>query len=154
MRGESRLPSWLAVVAASALVSCTQTDELTVTGAWLPPTVSGQTEAPAFMRLLSPRNATLVRVETDMAMAVEFHPTAHGDIAGPIRWPEALRLPAGQVVSLEPGGRHLMLSNLRQPLRSGDTVGMTLTLGVGQGRYTKVLAIAKVDERPGPEAER
>ena len=41
---------------------------------------------------------------------------------------DALDLPAGQIVSLAPGGMHLMLFDLSAPLRDGGRVHLTLTL--------------------------
>ena len=36
-------------------------------------------------------------------------------------------LPAGKTVKLEPGGYHLMLVDLKQGLKAGDSVPLTLT---------------------------
>ena len=40
---------------------------------------------------------------------------------------EGLPLPAGETVALEPGGNHLMLLGVQEPLVAGDTVALTLT---------------------------
>jgi len=40
-------------------------------------------------------------------------------------------LPAGEAVSLEPGGYHVMLLELVAPLQTGDTVALTLTFDGG-----------------------
>lgn len=40
---------------------------------------------------------------------------------------EGLALPAGETVALEPGGNHLMLMGVKEPLVAGDTVALTLT---------------------------
>jgi copper(I)-binding protein len=37
-----------------------------------------------------------------------------------------LDLPAGKPVALKPGGYHVMLMDLRQPLRKGESVPITL----------------------------
>lgn len=39
----------------------------------------------------------------------------------------SLTLPAGEEVSLEPGGYHIMLIDLAKPIEDGDTVPVTLT---------------------------
>jgi copper(I)-binding protein len=36
-------------------------------------------------------------------------------------------IPAGKTVKLEPGGYHLMLKKLKEPLKEGDSVPVTLT---------------------------
>lgn len=40
---------------------------------------------------------------------------------------EGLALPAGEAVALAPGGDHLMLMGVEEPLVAGDTVALTLT---------------------------
>lgn len=40
---------------------------------------------------------------------------------------EELTLPAGETVSLEPGGYHVMLLDLPGPLETGETFDLTLT---------------------------
>jgi copper(I)-binding protein len=37
-----------------------------------------------------------------------------------------LAIPAGQMVELKPGGRHVMLMNLTGPIRQGDNVPLKL----------------------------
>jgi periplasmic copper chaperone A len=39
---------------------------------------------------------------------------------------EALEVPAGQTVELRPGGHHLMLLDLKQPLKATDRLKLTL----------------------------
>ena len=40
---------------------------------------------------------------------------------------DGLPLPAGQAVELKPGGNHIMLLAVAEPLKAGDTVALTLT---------------------------
>jgi len=40
---------------------------------------------------------------------------------------DRLEIPAGETVSLEPGGYHIMLLDLASPLEEGSTVELTLT---------------------------
>ncbi len=39
---------------------------------------------------------------------------------------DGLELPAGEEVSLEPGGYHVMLLELKEPIAEGDTISVTL----------------------------
>ena len=41
---------------------------------------------------------------------------------------DCLELPAGKTVALAPGGYHLMMTELKQPLKKGDTVPLILTI--------------------------
>ena len=50
---------------------------------------------------------------------------------------EGLVLPAGKAVALTPGGQHLMLQGLKQPLKAGDIVTVTLVFeGADKKRET------------------
>ena len=40
---------------------------------------------------------------------------------------EGMPLPAGQTVELKPGGNHIMLLSVTEPLKAGDSVPLTLT---------------------------
>lgn len=88
-------------------------------------------------------------VPTDVAASVELHETttADGDMddmdmddmdgvhggMGMMRMQEvdAIAVPAGATVTLEPGGLHLMLIDLATPLVAGESFPMTLTFSSG-----------------------
>lgn len=44
-----------------------------------------------------------------------------------MRQVEAIEVPAGQAVTLQPGGLHVMLMSLKAPLQDGQTFDLTLT---------------------------
>jgi copper(I)-binding protein len=58
---------------------------------------------------------------------------------------EKIDLPAGQAVSLEPGGLHVMLLDLVAPLEVGTTIQVTLELESGA---TQVVDVPVRDEAP------
>ncbi|MTH64329.1 copper chaperone PCu(A)C [Paracoccus shanxieyensis] len=69
----------------------------------------------------------LVSVSTPVAARAEIHEMSmDGDVMKMRALPDGLPLPAGQVVELKPGGYHLMLMGLTQPLVEGETVPLTL----------------------------
>ncbi len=55
-------------------------------------------------------------------------------------------LPAGQTVDLKPGGYHVMLMDLKQPLKKGDTVPITLKFQGKDGKPQEVEVKAEVRE--------
>jgi copper(I)-binding protein len=66
----------------------------------------------------------LTGVSCACATAAEIHGAGpHGDI-GPV---ESVKLPPNKVVTFAPGGPHIELLALRQPLAAGDTVTLELT---------------------------
>ena len=55
-----------------------------------------------------------------------------------MRQVEKLQVPAGEEVALKPGGAHLMLMELRRPLRDGDEVELLLRFDNGTERLIQV----------------
>lgn len=96
--------------------------------AWARPTVPGQPVGAAYFEITSPTAATLTAIESVAAGEVQLHRMdMDGDVMR-MRRVERLELPAGQPVVLSAGGMHLMLMQLKRPLREGDRVPLLLTL--------------------------
>ena len=76
----------------------------------------------------------LVAVATEAAAQAEIHVMEHRDDRMTMRQVSELQIPAGEEVALKPGGTHLMLMELRQPLRDGDEVELVLRFGDGTER--------------------
>ena len=49
---------------------------------------------------------------------------------------QALALPAGRTVELKPGGYHMMLMDLKQQMKEGEVVPVTLVVESGGKRET------------------
>lgn len=70
----------------------------------------------------------LIGVAVDRAERTELHSNKLEDGVMKMRPIEGgLALPAGQTVELKPGGNHIMLVNLKQPLNEGEEVPLKLT---------------------------
>ena len=76
----------------------------------------------------------LVAVATEAAEQAEIHVMEHRDDRMTMRQVAELQVPAGEEIALKPGGAHLMLMELRQPLRDGDEVELVLRFGDGTER--------------------
>jgi len=59
---------------------------------------------------------------------VELHEMKMVDNVMKMRAIPALALPAGKVVELKPGGYHVMLVGLKQQIKDGDRVPLTLVI--------------------------
>ncbi len=69
----------------------------------------------------------LIAVETPVAAMAMLHVTEFGaDGVARMRALEGLEIAGGDIVTLEPGGMHVMLMGLTAPLKAGDTVPATL----------------------------
>lgn len=71
---------------------------------------------------------TLVSATAEVAGKVEIHEMAVKDGIMTMRpLPDGVAVPAGAEVKLAPGGYHLMLLDLKQPLKEGESFKGTLT---------------------------
>ncbi|RZI80618.1 MAG: copper chaperone PCu(A)C [Rubrivivax sp.] len=108
-----------------------------VSGAWIRPAVKGQSGTGGFMSLSSRQAMTLTGFRTPVASSAELHEmNMQGDVMR-MQAIDALPLPAGQTVALQPGGHHLMLMGLKRPLPVGVTVPLTLILRTSDGRVVE-----------------
>ncbi|KAF0165885.1 MAG: hypothetical protein FD157_1061 [Rhodocyclaceae bacterium] len=121
------------VTALSALVSAAfilpAHAQVTVKDPWVRATVSQQKATGAFMQITSAQDARLVEARSPVAGIVEIHEMAMDkDVMKMRALPNGLDLPAGKTVELKSGGYHVMLMDLKQQMKEGDTVPMTLVV--------------------------
>ena len=120
--------------AASAAAAGPSAPVVQVSGAWARATVAGQSSSAAYMVLTAPAAQTLVAAETDAAGLTELHEMAmQGDVMRMRQLANGLALPAGQAVTLKPGGLHIMLMQLKRPLQAGEVLPLTLTFKAADG---------------------
>jgi periplasmic copper chaperone A len=126
--------------------SCAQPKGVSVKEAWVRATVPGQEVAGAYMRLTSAQAAQLIKVESPIAKNAEIHNTSmDGNVMRMQRLP-ALELPAGQTVTLAPGGVHIMLLGLSTRLKAEQNVALKLHILDAQRKETVVEVIAPVKD--------
>ena len=134
----------VAVVALAVPVALPAAAQVVVTDAWARAVVPGQKTTGAFMRLTAKTDATLVDVASPAAKIVEIHEMKLDGGVMKMNAVEKLPLPAGKPVDLKPGGYHVMLMDLTQPLKAGDTVPLTLTIVDKAGKAQKLEVRASV----------
>lgn len=110
---------------------------VTVDGAWTRATVDKQRSTGAFFGLTATQSTRLVAVESPAAEIVEVHEMALVDNIMRMRAVDAIPLEAGQRIELKPGGLHVMLIDLRKPVKVGDAIPLTLVFEDAQGRQTR-----------------
>jgi periplasmic copper chaperone A len=116
----------LLIGSALALAAPFAAAQVKVEGAWARPTVPGQQGGGGFVTLTSAAGDKLVGGSTPVAQRFELHTMAmKGDVME-MRQVEAIELPAGKAVKLEPGGLHVMFIGLKQALPLGSKVPVTL----------------------------
>lgn len=106
---------------------------VTVSGVWVRETVPGRNVTAAYATVENPGTADLqiVGASAEVAGRVEMHEMMRsGDMMkmSPVK---AITVPAKGKVELKPGGLHIMLFDLKRPLKEGETVELTLTTDKG-----------------------
>ena len=112
--------------------------QVSVADAWARAVVPGQNATGAFMRLTAAADATLVDVASPAAQFAEIHEMRMEGGVMRMSAVEKVPLPAGKPVELRPGGYHVMLMDLKAPLRAGDVVPLTLTIEDKAGKKQKI----------------
>ncbi len=116
---------------------------IAVTERWSRETAQGQNAGGAFMTIANTGTAAdrLTGGSTPVAGRVEIHTmTMEGDVMRMRQLEDGLVVPAGGEVTLKPGSFHVMLMDLKQPLKAGDTVPLTLTFA-GAGTIETELVV-------------
>ena len=126
------------IAAALALAAAAVSAQTSVKDGWVRSTVEPQKATGAFMQITSPQGGKLVGAQSPVAGVTEVHEMAMEGNVMKMRAVSALELPAGKAVELKPGGYHVMLMDLKQPLKAGDTVPLTLTVEGKDGKRETV----------------
>jgi periplasmic copper chaperone A len=115
---------WAFCAVASSVFA--QTSSVKVDDAWVRATVAQQKSTGAFMRLTAERETQLVAVSSPVAGVAEIHEMAMDKDVMKMRAVGRLALTAGKATEFKPGGYHVMLMDLKQAVKAGDTVPLTL----------------------------
>lgn len=101
---------------------------VTTTDALCRPTPKGRAMTGCYLTLTAGRDDRLVAVSSPVAGEGQIHEmkVANG-MMSMAELKDGLPLPAGEAVALQPGGNHIMLMALKQPLAEGEMVSLTLT---------------------------
>ncbi len=113
----------------AALAGAPALAQTTVTEPWIRGTVAQQKATGLFASITSAKGGRLVAASSPVAGLVEVHEMSmDGNVMKMRALPAGLELPAGKAVTLKPGGYHVMLMELKQQLKEGDTVPVTLVI--------------------------
>ena len=136
----------LAVAACLAIVGAAsaQTGQLEVSSAWARATPAKAETGIAYLTIRSPAADRLVAVSSPVAKKAELNSMEMSGMVMKMRPLASLDIPAGQPVTLKPGGDHIMLIGLNGPLREGQSFPLTLTFEKAGAREVTVAV-----EKPG-----
>jgi len=115
------------VLLAAALAAPAAIAQVTVTDPWVRGIVPQQKATGAFMKLEAKEPVALVSASSPAAGITEIHEMAMEKDVMKMRQIASLAVAPGKPAELKPGGYHVMLLDLKQPLKAGDSVPITLT---------------------------
>ncbi len=113
-------------------------ENVSVKDAWVRPPPPGASVVGAYLTLEAKQATTLMQVKSPAAEAVEVHTMSMDNGVMQMRKLPSLPLEAGKPVKLAPGGFHLMLINLKKPLKAGDIVPFDLSFSHGDHKTETV----------------
>lgn len=107
--------------------------DIKIENAWVRAPAPGQAVVGGFLDITSSQSdASLVSASSPVAGVTELHEMSMKDGVMVMRPVPYIRLPKGQTVKLAPGGLHIMLIDLKKPLKAGDKVALTLKVLANQ----------------------
>ncbi len=121
---------------ASVAFAGSAADSVTAADAYIRAVPPGQPNSAAFMVLKNGDSVdhALVKAASPAANVVELHTHVHEDGMMKMRPVDKIDIKAGGETALQPGGLHIMLIDLTQPLTPGERVPVTLTFEDGTSK--------------------
>lgn len=106
----------------------------TLSNAWTRATPKSATSAAIYLSFKNNSSTPMhiTAVETPVAARAEIHETTMADGIAQMRPVKDMALPANSSIAFAPGGTHIMLTGLAQPLKAGDSFPVTLTFDSGE----------------------
>lgn len=141
-----------AALAASFITGTAGAEGVKVANAWARATAPGQTTGVVYLELTSDTNAALVAAGTPLAQRAELHSMSTEGGIMRMRPLARIELPAGKTVKLAPSGVHLMLIDLKQPLKAGDKLPLVLSVQSSGTSLTMLKIEAEVRDAAGTPA--
>jgi copper(I)-binding protein len=141
---KSHRPSLALAALFAGFLAAPATAQVAIADPWVRGTVPGQSATGAFMQLTATSDLALVAAASPVAKVVEIHEMRMEGGMMKMSAVERLPLPANKRVELKPGGYHVMLMGLAQPLKEGEAVPITLTFADAAGKKQSVEVKAPV----------
>jgi len=128
-----------------------------ITDAWARATPGNATTAAIYLHLVSAKDPDrLLSVDSAYAQKTEVHDEMTQNGVMKMSAVTTVDIPAGGTVNFTPGGRHLMLTGLKGPLKEGDSFLVTFTFDKAgtQSAVVKVVGAAANGPPPTTNARR
>ncbi|WP_421708128.1 copper chaperone PCu(A)C [Algihabitans sp.] len=140
----------LALATATAIAHDFKAGAIHIDHPWARASIGMAKAGAAYMVLTNEGSETdrLISASSDVAESVELHTHLMDDGVMRMRQIEAIEIDPGTPSVLEPGGLHVMLIGLKQPLAAGESFPMTLTFEQA-GEVTVEVSIEAIGSETG-----
>jgi len=126
------------------LGACNVVEDIEVHEAWSRPTAQGNTAAAYFsLHNHTQSDDELIGASSTISDAVEIHESKMENDVMTMNMVMSVPLAAGEELSFEPGGLHVMLVGIKQELKKGDHFELTLHFK----NHTDIKVNIKVDDQ-------
>ncbi|MFO1068457.1 MAG: copper chaperone PCu(A)C [Geminicoccaceae bacterium] len=140
-------------LAGPALAHEARLGELTIGHPWSRPVKAANGAAYLSISNAGSQPDRLIAASSDVATRTELHThLIDADGVARMRQVQAVDVPADGTVSLQPGGLHIMLFGLREPLQAGSEFPLTLTFEHA-GSVTVEVAVEMKPSHGGTDGE-
>lgn len=142
--------------AATRNGNTTEADSLQISESWIKAAGDGMTGAFAVLENTTDRPSSLVKVDSPLAGSTELHDMEGSGTAMTMKELDGpLEIPAHSTIELAPGGKHVMLMDLKQELKVGQSPALRFTFGDGSTREVpfEIKSFTGAKESYAPEAE-
>ena len=129
------------------IMACAKPARLEAEDVWTRDTVGGTANAAVFMTIRSPTLDRLIAASAPVARKTDLMTMDGGSGVMEMKYLKTIDIPANQPVSLNPGGLHVWLADLNQPLRAGQTFPLFLEFEKA-GRRRVIVSIIKPAAAP------
>jgi periplasmic copper chaperone A len=120
-----------------------QSGDIEIKDVWARATPGAAQTAAVYATIVSAAGDRLTGAATPAAKEAQLHTMTTDNGVMKMRQVDGIDLPAGQEVTLKPGGYHIMLTGLAQPLVEGRTFPMTPTFAKA-GKREVTVSVQKV----------
>lgn len=131
---KNKIARYLSIVTVSLFcgsmlhASCAPDDMISIKNAWARANVAENGNSAIYMEITNnaPMDDQLIRAEADVCGKVELHETVQNGNVFKMNHVHHVALPSHKTMHFKPGGHHIMLIGLKEGLKEGDVVQVTL----------------------------
>ncbi len=136
---------WLLAAPVAAIAA----DSVQITNAWVRGTVAGQRGTGAYMDIVSDAPARVLSATSPVAASVEIHNMKLENGVMRMSPVKDIALEPGKPFRLAPGGYHVMMMGLKEQLKKGGSVPITLTVEGADKKVRQIEIKAEIRDLAG-----